>query len=164
MILPTYNEQENIVALVDELRTRFLAGGHSYEIVVVDDRSPDGTGEIVATAFSDDPNVRLITRQQNPGLAYSIREGIERSRGATIVVMDTDFNHKPKDAVLLFEIARHVDLVVGSRFTFGGGDAQLDALLSELPLQHFPPPGARDANGRKSKRLVRNQAGVPVRT
>lgn len=125
VILPTYNERENIVALVEELRNRFLAGNHSHEILIVDDRSPDGTGAAVTDAFNNDPNVRLITRLQNPGLAYSIREGIERSRGKIIVVMDTDFNHKPKDAVLLFEIVRHVDLVIGSRFTFGGGMSNL---------------------------------------
>jgi dolichol-phosphate mannosyltransferase len=125
VILPTFNERDNIVALVEELRSRFRAGRYSYELLVVDDQSPDGTGQIVAAAFAEDPGVRVIVRSKNPGLAYSIREGIERSTGAIILVMDADFNHKPPDALLLFQVAQYVDLVVGSRFTFGGGMSNL---------------------------------------
>ena len=88
-------------------------------------RSPDGTGEAVTAAFAEDPAIRLIVRRESPGLAFSIREGIEQSTGAIILVMDTDFNHKPADAVLLFEVARHVDLAIGSRFIFGGGMSSL---------------------------------------
>ena len=88
-------------------------------------RVPDGTAAAVARVFADDPAVLLIVREKNPGLANSIREGIERSTGAVILVMDTDFNHQPEDAVLLFEMARSVDLAIGSRFTFGGGMASL---------------------------------------
>ena len=125
VILPTFNEKDNIVPLVEKLRSLFRASHRVYEIIVVDDSSPDGTGSTVVQAFADDPGIRLITRTEQPGLAYSIREGIERSTGAIVVVMDTDFNHKPADAVLLFEIARHVDLAIGSRFIFGGGMSSL---------------------------------------
>jgi dolichol-phosphate mannosyltransferase len=125
VILPTFNEKDNIVSLVEELRSRFRAADHSYELLVVDDQSPDGTGGIVAAAFAEDPAIRVIVRRANAGLAYSIREGIERSTGSIILVMDTDFNHKPKDAVLLSQVAQYVDLVIGSRFTFGGGMSNL---------------------------------------
>lgn len=125
VVLPTFNERANIVALVRQLRTLFRDRAYGYEILVVDDCSPDGTAEIVAEAFADDPGVRLIVRKDRHGLANSIREGIERASGSTILVMDTDFNHKPEDAVLLFEIGRHVDLVIGSRFIFGGGMTNL---------------------------------------
>ena len=67
----------------------------------------------------------MAVRRKNPGLAYSIREGIERSTGAIVLVMDSDFNHKPADAVLLFQIAQYVDLVIGSRFIVGGGMSSL---------------------------------------
>jgi dolichol-phosphate mannosyltransferase len=87
----------------------------------MDDSSSDGTAEAIAATFSEDPAIHVIVRHQNAGLAYSIREGIERSTGAIILVMDTDFNHRPSDGVLLFEIAKHVDLAIGSRFIFGGG-------------------------------------------
>jgi dolichol-phosphate mannosyltransferase len=121
IVLPTFNEKDNIVPLVEELRSRFRAAGYNYEILVVDDQSPDGTGPLVATAFVDDRGIRVTVRRKDPGLAHSIREGIERSTGAVVLVMDSDFNHKPADAVLLFQVAQYVDLVVGSRFIVGGG-------------------------------------------
>jgi dolichol-phosphate mannosyltransferase len=121
VVLPTFNEKDNIVPLVEELRSRFHAEGYTYEILVVDDQSPDGTAQTVTAAFSEDRAVRVILRRKSPGLAYSIREGIERSTGAVIIVMDADFNHKPRDALLLFQVAQYVDLVIGSRFIFGGG-------------------------------------------
>jgi dolichol-phosphate mannosyltransferase len=125
VVLPTFNEKENIVPLVEELRSLFGAPGYRYEILVVDDQSPDGTGEAVASAFGDDPGVRVIVRRKNPGLAFAIREGVERSTGAIVLVMDSDFNHKPADGLLLFQIAQYVDLVIGSRFIFGGGMSSL---------------------------------------
>jgi dolichol-phosphate mannosyltransferase len=125
IVLPTFNEKDNIVPLIEELRSRFRAAGHRYEILVIDDQSPDGTGSAVAAAFADDPGVRVTVRRKNPGLAYSIREGIERSTGAIVLVMDSDFNHKPADAVLLFQVAQYVDLVIGSRFIVGGGMSSL---------------------------------------
>jgi dolichol-phosphate mannosyltransferase len=125
VVLPTFNEKDNIIPLVEELRSRFRAGGYSYEILVIDDQSPDGTGAVATTVFADDPGVRVTVRRKNPGLAHSIREGVERSSGTIVLVMDTDFNHKPADAVLLFQVAQYVDLVIGSRFIFGGGMSSL---------------------------------------
>ncbi|EAQ36382.1 dolichol-phosphate mannosyltransferase, fused to membrane-bound GtrA-like domain [Nitrobacter sp. Nb-311A] len=121
VILPTFQERENIVPLVHELRREFKRVGVRYEILVIDDRSPDGTAMAARAAFADDSGVVVIERAANPGLAFSIREGIEKSQGSVILVMDTDFNHQPKDAVLIFEVARLVDLGIGSRFIFGGG-------------------------------------------
>jgi dolichol-phosphate mannosyltransferase len=121
VILPTFQERENIVPLVRELRREFNSMGARYEIVVIDDESPDGTAMAARTAFADDSGVIVIERRTNPGLALSIREGIEKSSGKVILVMDTDFNHQPKDAVLISEVAKLVDLGIGSRFIFGGG-------------------------------------------
>ena len=91
------------------------------ELVVIDDDSPDGTAEAVTGAFADDERVHLIVRTVNRGLAYSIRDGIERAAGEYLVVMDTDFNHSPEDALAMFNICHHTDIVVGSRFIYGGG-------------------------------------------
>jgi len=121
IILPTFNERENIVPLVSQLRDAFRSAGVHYEIIVVDDKSPDGTSEAAKTAFSDDDQIMVIDRTSVPGLAVSIREGIEKSHGDIIVVMDTDFNHQPKDAILIYAVAKLVDFGVGSRFIFGGG-------------------------------------------
>jgi dolichol-phosphate mannosyltransferase len=121
VVLPTFNEKDNIKSLIDELRQRFGSKGYSYEIIVVDDASPDNTAEVVRESFGSDTRIKLIVRHENRGLANSIRDGIRSSLGSIILVMDADFNHKPSDAVLLFEIAQHVDIAVGSRFAFGGG-------------------------------------------
>lgn len=121
IILPTFNERGNIVPLLMRLREIIGDLGAEAEVLVVDDASPDGTAEAVRQAFADDSRIRVIVRAVNRGLAWSIREGIERSSGEVVVVMDTDFDHPPECVPLLYNIARHVDLVVGSRFAFGGG-------------------------------------------
>jgi dolichol-phosphate mannosyltransferase len=121
IILPTFNERENIVPLVCQLRELFRNEGVRYEVMIVDDASPDGTSEAARAAFNGDPGIVVIDRKSTPGLAVSIREGIEKSKGDIVLVMDTDFNHQPKDAVLIYFVAQFVDLVVGSRFIFGGG-------------------------------------------
>jgi dolichol-phosphate mannosyltransferase len=123
VVLPTYNEQRNIVPLVRQLKS--LLAGTPKEIIVVDDNSPDGTAQRVRDAFADDGEVRLIVRHENRGLASSIREGIESTSGEMIVVMDSDGNHQPKDVATLLHVASHVDIAVGSRFIFGGGMSNL---------------------------------------
>ena len=123
VILPTYNEQGNIVQLVRKLKG--LLAGTPKEIIIVDDDSPDGTAQLVRDAFADDGEVRLIVRHENRGLANSIREGIESTSGEMIVVIDSDGNHQPEDVVTLLHVTNHVDIVVGSRFIYGGGMTNL---------------------------------------
>jgi dolichol-phosphate mannosyltransferase len=121
VILPCYNERENIVPLVRDLLSllSFLEGG--LEVLVVDDNSPDGTAQVTREAFADDERVKVLVRTNNRGLANSIRDGLETAHGRILVVMDTDFNHPPADVPGLYHIASYADLVVGSRFVFGGG-------------------------------------------
>jgi dolichol-phosphate mannosyltransferase len=118
IILPTYNEGENILPMIYTLQ-KVLAGVRK-EIMVIDDNSPDKTSEIVQREFVHDNEVKVVIRYANRGLANSIREGIEKSCGNIIVVMDTDFNHNPLDVPALFNIARYVDIVIGSRYVYGG--------------------------------------------
>lgn len=121
IILPTYNERENIVSLVERLLQVLNGVGNGLEILVIDDNSPDGTAEAVRRAFPGDSRVRIVVRTENRGLANSIRAGIEKSIGEVVVVMDTDFNHPPEYVPILYDVTRHADLVIGSRFIFGGG-------------------------------------------
>lgn len=118
VILPTYNERENIGPLVDEL-LRF--GGEAVEVIIVDDASPDGTAALVQERYGDRPSVRLIVRTDDRGLAKSIRAGLEAASGDGVIVMDTDFNHDPAMLPLIRELLGHFDIVVGSRFVVGGG-------------------------------------------
>ena len=119
IILPTYNEADNIVPLVETVM-RTLPPTVAYEIIVVDDNSPDGTFGAVRDTFAA-PEVKPVLRTQDRGLAKSIREGIERSSGSQIVVMDTDFTHNPTLLPVMLHLGGAYDVVVGSRFCAGGG-------------------------------------------
>jgi dolichol-phosphate mannosyltransferase len=135
IILPTYNERDNIADLIDAIMWELAPLSWHYEILVVDDSSPDGTAELVRKRYGLDDggesdqgaegyrngSVCLIVRNEDKGLAKSIREGIERARGVTVVVMDTDFNHDPALIPQMVDLLRYYDLVIGSRFVMGGG-------------------------------------------
>lgn len=120
VILPTFNERGNIKKLIQMLVANLKK--EKLEIIVVDDNSPDGTAEVVRDMIDRFP-LKLIIRKRNHGLALSIKKGIESCLGEKIVVMDTDFNHKPKDVIRLLAKMRkeNADLVIGSRYIKGGG-------------------------------------------
>lgn len=137
VILPTYNERDNICDLIAVLQTHLEGGPWRYELLVVDDDSPDGTADVVrntygmhagplpdewlATTEDGASQVRIIVRKQNRGLAASVWEGLERSAGDTLVVMDTDFNHDPAMIPQMVDLLRYYDMVIGSRFVMKGG-------------------------------------------
>jgi len=121
IILPTYKEKGNIVELINTIINVLQNEEVEFEIVVVDDNSPDGTAEVVRREFDTDQRVRLFVRNDERGLATAIRYGIERSKGDTVVVMDTDFNHDPQMIPQMIDLLRYYDMVIGSRFVLGGG-------------------------------------------
>ena len=133
VILPTYNEAPNIEPLINAI-AEVVEGVH--EIIVVDDDSPDGTGNVVEGMIKrgDYPFLRLEVRKNNPGLTNSIQRGIELATGDAVGWMDADFSMPPKYLpVLLSLINADYDVAVGSRFVLGGswmgkGDVQ-DTLL-----------------------------------
>jgi dolichol-phosphate mannosyltransferase len=94
IVLPTYNEKENIIELIGAI-FKALAGQTDYEVVVVDDNSPDGTATAVTDHFANDSRVKLFVRTEERGLATAIRHGAEHASGNILVFMDTDFNHDP---------------------------------------------------------------------
>lgn len=120
IILPTYNEAENILPLI-RLINKTVKNKH--EIVVVDDNSPDGTSKIVQNfARKKGKNIKLITRIKNRGLTNSLKDGIKFSKGETIVWMDSDLSMPPAVIKkLLNKIEKGYDIAVGSRFVKGGG-------------------------------------------
>lgn len=119
VILPTYNEVGNIVALCDALH-RVIT--HAHEIIVVDDNSPDGTSPAVQTAIDAGRDwLRLEIRLKDRGLRKSIWRGVELATGDIIIWMDCDFSMPPKVVGKLLEkIDEGYDLAVGSRFISGG--------------------------------------------
>ncbi len=121
VILPTYNEKGNIVALIEEIHNVLDSKNIEYEIVIVDDNSPDGTADIVREKFSEDRRVRLLVRKRERGLATAIKYGMEQSTGDFVMVMDTDFNHDPRMLPQFIDFLKYYDMIIGSRFIFGGG-------------------------------------------
>lgn len=119
VIVPTYNERENISALIEALMN--LQQG--YHVLVVDDNSPDGTAEIVKELSKKYPDVHLLLRAGKEGLgrAYiaGFKWGLERGYEA-LVEMDADFSHRPQDLGPLVEKLKDHDFGVGSRYVPGG--------------------------------------------
>lgn len=119
VILPTYNESGNIVGLVTEI-IKHIPVTWEYEVIVVDDNSPDGTYPLVRDSFTNNPKVRPILRTVDRGFAKSIRAGIEAATGDKVIVMDTDFTHDPVEIPVLLHLSECFDIVSGSRFCAGG--------------------------------------------
>jgi dolichol-phosphate mannosyltransferase len=120
IILPTYNEKDNIVELIRAIFGA-LTTCTDFEVVVVDDNSPDGTGEAVRQNFDGDSRVKLFVRTNERGLATAIRYGAERAGGDILVFMDTDFNHDPAILPQMIRFLEYYDIIIGSRFVMAGG-------------------------------------------
>jgi len=121
VILPTYNERGNIVPLIEAIQQHLGEAGISHEVIVVDDNSPDGTAQAVRERFGGDERVRLFVRTKERGLASAIAYGIRQARGDAVAVMDTDFNHDPALLPQMVKFLEYYDIIIGSRFTMGGG-------------------------------------------
>ena len=118
IIVPTYNERENVGALIP----RLLELPGALEVLVVDDGSPDGTSEVVREWRSREPRVHLIERPSKMGLGSAYRDGFRYAleHGAQLVFeMDADFSHDPAAIPRFLEAARDADLVLGSRYLNG---------------------------------------------
>ena len=119
IIVPTYNEGENIKPLIERIGE--VLGQKDYEIVVVDDNSPDGTADI-ADGLSDTYPVRIVRRPQKLGLASAVVDGIEKAKGDILGVIDADLQHPPELVVQLADaVAEGVDIAIASRYIPGGG-------------------------------------------
>ena len=121
VVLPTYNELENLPAMVPAIRSA-LPEAH---VLVVDDGSPDGTGELADDMARDDARIHVLHRAGKEGLGAAYRAGFRevlRHPDATVVIqMDCDFSHDPADLQrLIAEIDAGADLVLGSRYVRGG--------------------------------------------
>ncbi len=131
IVLPTYNEEGNITQLIEKILW-VLSQDYSVEVVVVDDDSTDETRASVAARFMEDPRVHLIHRTENPGLAESIRTGIDSISACRVVVMDSDLTHDPMELPRMLHVAQVFDLVSGSRFCEGGSMASRRHYIASL--------------------------------
>lgn len=124
IIVPTYNERDNIESLVEKLQLQFDRMVHEMHILVVDDNSPDGTADAVRVLQSRYANLHLI-EDKKAGLGMAYIRGMHHASeclGADVVFeMDADFSHKPEDVPrLMSEIDAGADFVIGSRYVKGG--------------------------------------------
>jgi dolichol-phosphate mannosyltransferase len=124
LVLPTYNEAENLEAIVAAALAELPRAAPDHTILIVDDSSPDGTGEIADRLASQHPQVQVLHRTTKDGLGRAYLAGFDRALagGAGFILeMDSDFSHDPKDLPRLLDAARDADLVLGSRYVPGGG-------------------------------------------
>ena len=121
VVLPTYNEAENIGPIVAAVLAKLPADGR---VLVVDDNSPDGTGEVAERLAGDDERVAVLHRPRKEGLGPAYIAGFRQALagGAGLVLeMDSDFSHDPAYLPRLLEASERADLVLGSRYVAGGG-------------------------------------------
>lgn len=121
IVIPTYNEIENLKPLLDAV---FKVTPQDLHILIVDDGSPDGTGKLADTLAAENPRVHVLHRQGKQGLGtayvagfrWGLKEGFE-----AIIEMDADFSHNPKYLPRMLEVLETHDVAIGSRYVEGGG-------------------------------------------
>ena len=148
VILPTYDEAGNVLSIASAV----LAQDPELEVLVVDDASPDGTGDLVERAARDEPRLHLLRRAAKLGLGSAYLAGFRYGldAGAELVLtMDCDGSHNPTYLPELLAASEHADLVIGSRYVAGGGVA------------NWPLP--RRLLSRFANFYTRMLLGVPVR-
>jgi dolichol-phosphate mannosyltransferase len=119
IIIPTYNERENIVTLVENIRKQLT--GHNYEIIIVDDNSPDGTGIIADRLAKKYRNIKVLHRPHKMGLASAIVDGLSKAEGNMISVLDADLQHPPSLLPkMIRKLKEGADIVIASRYVAGG--------------------------------------------
>lgn len=117
IIIPTYNERGNLEELLARISSSLM--GVSYEVIVVDDSSPDGTAE-VALALPRELPIRVIIRPQRSGLSSAALDGFRAANGDVLCVMDADLQHPPELLPELYRRSSSYDVVIASRYVEGG--------------------------------------------
>ena len=123
-MLPTYNEAENIEGIVRAALPQLASTGMAHRVLVVDDGSPDGTGQIADRLARELERVEVLHRDRKEGIGPAYLAGFSYALGAgadLLLEMDSDFSHDPTDLPRLVAAAADADLVLGSRYVDGGG-------------------------------------------
>ncbi len=137
IVLPCYNEFKNLCLLIPQLLKIFKK--KRYEIICVDDNSSDHTVPKLKKIFKKNNKIDFILRKKNRSLGLSIKDGIKKSTGNVIIVMDTDFNHRTQDLykmVKQFE-KNKFDMICGSRFLKGGSSNTFFRHVCSLVFNFF---------------------------
>jgi dolichol-phosphate mannosyltransferase len=154
IIIPTYNERENLKELVERIFSSLK--GSKFELIIVDDNSPDGTGELADKLASKHKNMTVVHRQGKLGLGTAVMDGIKAADGEIIGVMDADLQHPPELLKTMLEKAEGgADIVIASRYVKGGkteGWSFFRKLVSKgaLWLSHLSLPQTRKVKDTQS--------------
>ena len=121
LVLPTYNEAENIERFISSVRDKLPADAH---VLVVDDNSPDGTGRIAERIATTTQGISVLHRPRKEGLGPAYIAGFKRAlteNAGLVLEMDSDFSHHPAYLPRLLQACEHADVAIGSRYVNGGG-------------------------------------------
>ncbi|HXM40341.1 MAG TPA: polyprenol monophosphomannose synthase [Bryobacteraceae bacterium] len=121
VVVPTYNEAANIGPFLEALKAGLdpvTAGG--YEVIVVDDESPDGTGEVATRISASWPDLRVVRRTGERGLASAVVRGWQIARGDVLATINADFQHPPSILPEMFLKIENADLIVATRYAAEG--------------------------------------------
>lgn len=116
VVIPVYNERENLVPLEEELEEHLSALNCEYEILMIDDGSQDGSAQLIRELQKTNPRIRLIRFRKNAGQSDAFAAGFKAARGRIIVTMDADLQNSPADIPLLLEKVGEFDVVCGWRY------------------------------------------------
>ncbi len=148
VIVPTYDERDNL----GELHSRLRQLPEAHTLLIVDDGSPDGTGDLAERLSSEDPRVHVLHRAAKSGYASALREGMAWALGhgaRTVITMDADLSHDPAAIPPLLAALQAADVAVGSRYVSGGR------------TEHWP--WTRELLSRLGNRFIRALLGPAVR-
>jgi dolichol-phosphate mannosyltransferase len=122
LVIPTYNEKENIKKLIKKIQEEFKENKINGEIIIVDDNSPDGTGKILDDLKKKQKNLKVVHRKGKLGLSSAVLDGWKIADGEVLGVMDADLSHPPEKIKELFKTIEkdEADFTIGSRYIKGG--------------------------------------------
>lgn len=121
VVIPAHDEVESIGETVEQTAAELQRAGIDHEIIVVDDSSRDGTGEVVRKLAERNPRVRCIRSSLPPGFGHAVRAGLETYTGDSVAIMMADLSDSPRDLVLYYHVLEQgYDCAFGTRFSHGG--------------------------------------------
>ncbi|MEM4598308.1 MAG: glycosyltransferase [Candidatus Diapherotrites archaeon] len=116
IVLPTYNEAQNISKLIPEIEKIISENKLNAEILIVDDKSPDGTAEVARKFYKTYKNIRVVIRAKKEGIGAALKDAYDIAKGEVILSMDADFQLNPKEIPKILKYFPEYDFVIGSKY------------------------------------------------